>query len=56
MDPRERALTVRLLEKAARHPEYVKRLGLEIAPRPFPGSRARDSGGNDRECANEQAG
>lgn len=34
MDPKERALTVRLLEKAARHPEYVKKLGLEIAPRP----------------------
>lgn len=34
MDPRERALTVRLLEKAVRHPEYVKKLGLEIAARP----------------------
>lgn len=34
MDPKERALTVRLLEKAARHPEYAKKLGLVIAPRP----------------------
>lgn len=34
MDPKTRVLTARLLEKAARHPEYVKKLGLEIAPRP----------------------
>ena len=31
MGPRERVLAIRLLEKAAKHSEYVKGLGVEAA-------------------------
>lgn len=31
MDPRERVMTIRLLEKTARHPGYAERLGIELA-------------------------
>lgn len=29
MSTRERILAIRLLEKAAKHPDYIKRLGIE---------------------------
>lgn len=30
MSPRQRILTLRLLEKQKKHPEYMKKLGIEV--------------------------